>query len=258
MHEAREPVAGRAAHAVAVGRVLLEQADAARRVERLQPRGREVVGELLDPRLVADRRERVGRRGRRLGRVLAARAVDLVALLGERVVRLELVVGDRPGRRDPVVVGQLAEVLRAQPVQRGAVELRRTADVVVDLRLERRCRARRTRCRARRSGSRRRRRAPAQFAGSRGSQPPRSSSRIRLPDGARWRASVPPPAPLPITMTSKWLIVPPTASASCRGPRAAGRPRPAPTSPSRRDGPAAARPPAGPSPATPPRPSPGA
>ena len=137
VHEAREPVAGRAAHAVAVRRVLLEQADPARRVERVQPRGREVVGELLDPRLVADRRERVGRRGRRLGRVLPARAVDLVALLGERVVRLELVVGDRPRRRDPVVVGQLAEVLRAQPVERGAVELRRAADVVVDLGLER-------------------------------------------------------------------------------------------------------------------------
>ena len=32
----------------------------------------------------------------------------------------------------------LAEVLRPQPVQRGAVELRRPADEVVDLRLERR------------------------------------------------------------------------------------------------------------------------
>jgi lactate dehydrogenase-like 2-hydroxyacid dehydrogenase len=31
---------------------------------------------------------------------------------------------------------------------------------------------------------------------------PRSSSRIRLPEGARWWTSVPPPAPLPITITS--------------------------------------------------------
>ena len=76
-----------------------------------RPGACEVVGELLDPRLVADRRERVRRARRRLGRVLAARAVHLVELLGLRVVRLHLVVGDRPRRRDAVVVAQLAEVL---------------------------------------------------------------------------------------------------------------------------------------------------
>src|SRR5256885_11469990 len=42
----------------------------------------------------------------------------------------------------------------------------------------------------------------SQFDGSRGSQSPRSSSRIRLPDGARWRARVPPPAPVPTMITS--------------------------------------------------------
>src|SRR4051794_19647151 len=44
--------------------------------------------------------------------------------------------------------------------------------------------------------------AACQFCGSRGSQSPRSSSRMRLPDGARWRASVPPPAPVPTMITS--------------------------------------------------------
>jgi hypothetical protein len=63
--------------------------------------------------------------------------VDLVELLGLRVVGLELVVGDRPGRGDAVVVEQLAEVGFAQPVERRAVELRGAADEVVDLRLER-------------------------------------------------------------------------------------------------------------------------
>ena len=106
----------------------------------------EVVGELLDARLVADRRERVRRARRRLGRVLAARAVHLVALLGERVVRLHLVVADRPAGRDAVVVGELAEVLLAQAVQRRAVELGGAADEVVHLRLERLAVARRTRC----------------------------------------------------------------------------------------------------------------
>ena len=127
VHQAREAVAGRAAHAVAVRHVGLEQPDAAGRVEGVEPGGLQVVGELLDARLVADRGERVGRRRGRLGRILAARAVDLVELLGERVVGLHLVVGDRPRGRDAVVVAQLAEVLRAQAVQRGAVELRGAA-----------------------------------------------------------------------------------------------------------------------------------
>ena len=137
VHQAREAVARGAPHAVAVRHVVLSEADAAGRVEGVQPGRREIVGELLDARLVADRGERVRRRRRRLGRVLAARAVDLVELLGERVVRLHLLVGDRPRGRDPVVVAELAEVLRAQAVQRGAVELRGAADEVVHLRLER-------------------------------------------------------------------------------------------------------------------------
>ena len=137
VHEAREAVARRAPHAVAVRQVGLGQPHPAGRVERVVPGRLEVVGELLDARLVAHRRERVRRRRRRLGGVLAARAVDLVELLGERVVRLHLGVGDRPRGRCPVVVQQLAEVLRAQPVQRGPVELGGAADEVVHLRLER-------------------------------------------------------------------------------------------------------------------------
>ncbi len=105
-------------------------------VEGVVPGGGEVVGELLDARLVRDRREGIGRAGRRLGRILAAGAVHLVELLGLRVVRLHLVVADRPGGRDAVVVAQLAEVLRAQAVERRAVELGGAADEVVHLRLE--------------------------------------------------------------------------------------------------------------------------
>ena len=105
----------------------------------------EVVGELLDARLVGDRRERVGRARGRFGRVLATGAVHAVELLGLRVVGLHLLVGDRPRRRDAVVVAQLAEVLLAQAVQRGAVELGCAADVVVHLRLEGVVRCRRTR-----------------------------------------------------------------------------------------------------------------
>ena len=85
---------------------------------------------------MGDGGKRIGRAGRRLGRVLAARAVHAVELLGQRVIGLELVVGNRPGGRDPVVMAQLAEILRPQPVQSGSVELGRAAHAVVDLGLE--------------------------------------------------------------------------------------------------------------------------
>ena len=138
VHEAREAVAVLTPHALAVGRIALVEQDPARRVERVQALLGEVVGQLLDAGLVRHRRERVRAARRRLGRILPARAVDLVELLGLGVVRLHVLVGDRPRRRDPVVVLELAEVLRPQPIQRGAVQLGGAADVVVHLRLERR------------------------------------------------------------------------------------------------------------------------
>ena len=119
--------------------------------------------------------------------------VHLVELLGLRVVRLELVVGDRPGRRDAVVVAELAEILAPQPVEGGAVDLGRAADEVVDLGLERPSRSRRTRCPGRRSGSRRIRPAPASSAAragaSRRARAGGSASRRERGDG---RASRPP------------------------------------------------------------------
>src|SRR5215469_4918059 len=45
----------------------------------------------------------------------------------------------------------------------------------------------------------------SQFSGSRGRYPPRSSSKTRLPDDASACASVPPPAPVPMMMTSYWF-----------------------------------------------------
>ena len=137
VNQAREAVAGGAADAVAVRHVGLVQHHPAGGVEGLVSGGGEVVRELLDPRLVRHRREGVRRAGGRLGRILAACAVHLVELLGLRVVRLHLVVADGPGGRDAVVVPKLAEVLRAQPVERRPVHLRGSPDEVVHLRLER-------------------------------------------------------------------------------------------------------------------------
>ena len=82
------------------------------------------------------RGERVGGARRPLGGILPARPVHAVELLGLGVVRLHLVVGDRPCRRRAAVVLQLAEVLRPEPVEGRPVQLGRPAHEVVHLRLE--------------------------------------------------------------------------------------------------------------------------
>lgn len=74
--------------------------------------------------------------GQALGGVFAVPSVHEIELLGLGVVRLQVLVADRPGGGDAVVVAQLAEVLGAQSEERGAVELGVAADVVVDLRRE--------------------------------------------------------------------------------------------------------------------------
>src|SRR5207244_10703883 len=111
--ETGKAVAVGTADAAAVGHVALVEHDPAGSMERVVAGGRELVGELLDARLVRDGRERVGRARLRLRRILAARAVHLVQLLGLGVVRLELVGGDRPGGWDPGGVAELAGVLTA-------------------------------------------------------------------------------------------------------------------------------------------------
>src|SRR5215475_14858966 len=93
--------------------------------------------QLLDARLMRHSRERIGRAGRRLGWVFAARTVHLVHLLGLGVVGLYVFVADGPGRRDAVVMLELAEVFLAQTVERRAIHLGGAADEVVDTGLER-------------------------------------------------------------------------------------------------------------------------
>src|SRR4029450_10196809 len=78
LDEAREAVAGRAADARARGRALLVAADAERDMEGPGPVAREVLGESLDARLVADRGVRIGRARPWLRGVLAAGAVHVI------------------------------------------------------------------------------------------------------------------------------------------------------------------------------------
>ena len=77
---------------------------------------RQVVEELLDARLVGDRRHGYGPLA---GGSVGSRprsAVDLVHLLGPCVIRLQFFVGDRPSGGDTVVMPQFAEVLLPQTI----------------------------------------------------------------------------------------------------------------------------------------------
>ncbi len=63
-----------------------------------EPEPLEIVAELLDARFVADGRIQVRRAGGRIGRIDSALSMHLIQMLGLRVVRLEVVVRDRPRR----------------------------------------------------------------------------------------------------------------------------------------------------------------
>src|SRR5207248_9651157 len=104
-----------AADAGAAIRILSVDLDAERRVERLEPGAREVLGQLLQPRLVAHGGVRIRRARVRVGRVFAALTVHVVHALRAGIEGLQLVVRDGPGGRDAAVVTQLAKVLLAQP-----------------------------------------------------------------------------------------------------------------------------------------------
>ena len=136
MHEARKAIAAVAADAGAVWHVRLIQNHPAGSVERPVAGGGEIVRELLDAWLVGDGREGIGGACRGLRGVLASSPVHLVELLRLRVVGLHLVVGDGPGRRYTILVADLAEVLGAQAVERGAEHLAGAADEVVHFRGE--------------------------------------------------------------------------------------------------------------------------
>jgi hypothetical protein len=134
--QARVAVTGETADALALAAVLLIQQYAKRHMKRRHAEPAEIVTQLLDARLMTDRRKRVrGARGR-FGRIHAPLTVHLVELLGLGVVGFHILVADRPSRRDAAVVREFPEVFLAQAEQSGAVELRVATDVIVRVRVK--------------------------------------------------------------------------------------------------------------------------
>src|ERR1700746_2923977 len=117
-HQAGKAVAGIAANAAALVRVLLVEHDPDRYMKGLETRTCEVVGQLLNARLMADGGPWIGGVRRRFGRIFSAVSVHLIQILGLRVVRLQIVIAERPRGRDASAGAQFAEIFFAETEQR--------------------------------------------------------------------------------------------------------------------------------------------
>src|SRR5271165_1449677 len=135
-YQTGKAVAGVAANAAALVRIFLVEHDPDRDVEGLQSRTREIVGQLLNARLMTDGGPGIGSVGRWFGRIFSAVSVHLIQILGLGIVRLQIVITDRPSGRDATVMAQFAEIFLAQPEQSSTVKLGIAADVVVGMRME--------------------------------------------------------------------------------------------------------------------------
>ena len=135
------------------------------------------------------------------GQVVIEIAVGGEEFFGTAVVGLEIGVGERPCRRDAVFVMEDAEVLGAEAEKRGSVDLGLASDEVGLLRVERLIVLVEPDVFGvvtviEKDG----RGIPVKFLLGRNG--PRSRTRMRLPACARWKARVPPPAPVPMMMRS--------------------------------------------------------
>ena len=96
LDEAGKSIAILTAHTLAVGHIRLVEHDAAGRVEGMVARAFEVVGELLDARLVGDGGKGIGIAAWWLGGILSACAMDTIHALSLGVVGFEGLVSQRP------------------------------------------------------------------------------------------------------------------------------------------------------------------
>src|SRR5208282_2585389 len=85
---------------------------------------------------MTDGRPGIGRAGRRFGRIFSPVSVHLIEILGLGIVRLQIVITERPRGRDASVVAQFAEIFLAQSEQSSTVKLGVAADVVIGMRME--------------------------------------------------------------------------------------------------------------------------
>ena len=102
--------------------ISLFKQNADRQMKRMVPFPLEPIEQLLDARLMRDRRIGVWLFRRRLGRVFAAQTMNVIKFFGSLVIGLKRVVLQRPSRGNPVGMPDFIEVPLAQPQQDGAID----------------------------------------------------------------------------------------------------------------------------------------
>lgn len=125
-HQTGESVASVAAYAAAFVRVLFIKHDPDGHMKRFQARTCEVFGQLLNARLMANGGPGIRGVSGWLGGIFSTISVDLIEILRLRVVRLHIVIADRPSRGDSAMMTQFPEIFFAQSDQRSPVKLRIT------------------------------------------------------------------------------------------------------------------------------------
>src|SRR5262245_52488250 len=105
-------------------------------MERLEPQTCEIVTQLLQTWLMTDRWMGIGSAGWRIRRIFCSAAMDLVEMLGLRIIGLQVLVRDRPRGRGPTPMLDLSEVLSPEAKECGAVEFRVAAHPVVGVWME--------------------------------------------------------------------------------------------------------------------------
>jgi len=134
--QARNPVAGFAANAIAAAWVPLIELDAKWYVKWLQPHTDKVITQLLHSWFVADSPVRIRSARWRLRGVRSTFPVDVIQMLGLPVIGFQIFIIDGPGRRHTPVVAQLAKIFFPQSKKGSAVELRISTNVVVRVRVK--------------------------------------------------------------------------------------------------------------------------
>jgi hypothetical protein len=137
VHQAGIAVAGIAANAATVRPIGLVEQDGAGCVRWAITGAAQAIGDFLDAWLVTDRWMRIRRARRWIGRIVATLTMNMVELLGLRVIRLQIRVVDRPVLGHAVGRAVGAKIGLAQAEQRRAEKLGRAADEVMHTRLER-------------------------------------------------------------------------------------------------------------------------
>src|SRR4051812_35649531 len=105
------PITGCTADARAFASVLLIQPNSQRHMERLMSHSCQVIMQLLNPRLVTHGRMRIRCAGFWIGGILASIPMDLVEGFRLGVKWFELVISDRPRRRNAAMMYQRPKIL---------------------------------------------------------------------------------------------------------------------------------------------------